>query len=266
MACTCGGEQTLAEAFKRSDAVFAGVAEPFTEPYRAAEDSPPHFPPHDPRNLDYRKRLRFRVLSWWKSPRPAPYVEIWTGLGGGDCGYEVETGKSYLVFVRSAPGNRLTTSYCSGNVPLVCASNALEQLGEPMKVFERFTIDELIAREEPYSRDTGCAKIPLLIGERHLSIDDRCSFSVDAVVGRDGRIASFDIIRSPAAAWSKHCPPSIDSELRKRAKEWRFVPASIEGRPVAYRLTHVSPGSEPANEAEHERRKRENLERLRKLR
>lgn len=57
---------------------------------------------------------------------------VLTGMGGGDCGFDFETGKDYLVYADSIDGGILFTSICTGTAPLEEAGPALRLLrGDP---------------------------------------------------------------------------------------------------------------------------------------
>jgi len=57
-------------------------------------------------------------------------VEVATGWGGGDCGYDFKSGKRYLVYAyRSTQGNRLATSICSRTKPYETADEDIKFLG-----------------------------------------------------------------------------------------------------------------------------------------
>jgi hypothetical protein len=66
-------------------------------------------------------------------------VYVFTGYGGGDCGYPFEVGKQYIVWANRneewAPGE-LSTGICSFTTPLEAASEQLRQLGKPRKLKE----------------------------------------------------------------------------------------------------------------------------------
>jgi hypothetical protein len=58
---------------------------------------------------------------------------IETGLGGGDCGYRFEPGKSYLVYARHEDSGDLSTGICSPTSLLQDAGTALRLLrGDPL--------------------------------------------------------------------------------------------------------------------------------------
>src|SRR5439155_17174847 len=108
-ACSCIAGGTLEGAALGSDAVFAGVVETIADPagdrLRAMSEAERRAVQMNPRRLlewgpDYGRRVTLRVMQWWKSDSPADTVEIWTGYGGGDCGYPLENGRSYLIFAR----------------------------------------------------------------------------------------------------------------------------------------------------------------------
>jgi hypothetical protein len=56
-------------------------------------------------------------------------VEVWTGLGGGDCGYVFTVGATYLVYAdRGGPNQVMTTGICSRTQPLSGATEDLQYL------------------------------------------------------------------------------------------------------------------------------------------
>lgn len=74
----------------------------------------------------------FEVQRIYKGPT-THRISVKTGLGGGDCGYPFEIGKSYLVY---AGGDvRLETNICTRTTPLALAAADLSRLGAPQTVF-----------------------------------------------------------------------------------------------------------------------------------
>ena len=70
-----------------------------------------------------------------------------TGMGGGDCGFDFETGKEYLVYADSISGGILFTSICTGTTSLNEAGPALRYLrGEPASA------DDLLDPQSYYSK------------------------------------------------------------------------------------------------------------------
>jgi hypothetical protein len=61
-------------------------------------------------------------------------VFLFTGTGGGDCGYSFEVGKKYIVWAkrddRLAPGE-LSTGICTYTAPLEKADAQVRDLGKP---------------------------------------------------------------------------------------------------------------------------------------
>ena len=91
-ACDCGKAPTVAESYKYSDLIFVGevlCVEPFdlTEIKSLNELS----------QLYSKQVIRFKVSQIIKGNK-AFDVDIITGLGGGDCGFDFKKGVSYLVY------------------------------------------------------------------------------------------------------------------------------------------------------------------------
>ena len=55
-------------------------------------------------------------------------IEIVTGLGGGDCGYEFQTGADYFVYAYKNSEGRLETGICTRTRPLAQATEDIEYL------------------------------------------------------------------------------------------------------------------------------------------
>jgi len=58
------------------------------------------------------RRFQFEVLESFIGVE-GPTAEVWTGMGGGDCGFEFQIGKSYLIYAGRTRDGRLHTSICS---------------------------------------------------------------------------------------------------------------------------------------------------------
>jgi hypothetical protein len=264
-ACSCMGGITVDGALKHADSVFAGVVVSIEDPRgdrlralpeheQAAEQVQSHVTEGPERGL----KVTFRVMQWWKTDAMTESVELWTGYGGGDCGYPVETGKSYLIYSSRDTRNLFTFSICGRTAALICASEDLEELGDPIKTYESFDTASLLAREQPYTTYwRPCLKEPRLIGERGLAMDKHCRFAVEGVIGRDGTLRDFRIISTPTIP--RLCPDSLRQRLEERVKEWRFHPAELNGEPVESLLTAVSM-YEPITEAEYAKRLKEQAE------
>jgi len=64
-------------------------------------------------------------------------VSVLTGFGGGDCGYNFQTGQTYLVYASTGPAGAWFTSICSG-------TNAIEDAGTALR---------FLAGEKPVDED-----------------------------------------------------------------------------------------------------------------
>lgn len=100
--CTCAGPRTDAEAVRHSTVVFEGR------------------PVWSHRALrfygEYSHWVRvytFSVERWRKGGRRS-FVQVETGLGGGDCGMVFQRGRTYTVYAGHDDEGRLHTDICSG--------------------------------------------------------------------------------------------------------------------------------------------------------
>jgi hypothetical protein len=96
-ACLCGEPPPPIEAYKSAAAVFIGTV----VSGRLEGDSG--------------RRYEFRVEESLKG-KLTDNLEIFTGRGGGDCGYNFEIGKKYLVYAGSSQ-EKLGTSICTRTKP-----------------------------------------------------------------------------------------------------------------------------------------------------
>jgi len=111
-ACSCAAAGPPCEQFWMFDGVFAGrVAsiETVTDVNK--------------QGARVRKRVTLDVLEPFRNVDGAT-VEVFTGQGGGDCGYPFEIGQAYLVYARTND-SVLEASICSRTRPLI---NAAEDL------------------------------------------------------------------------------------------------------------------------------------------
>jgi hypothetical protein len=117
-ACTCALpfpnpplQKQVRTALNESRAVFSGKVLEVTE---------------DPQTFYVTVRLRVERV-WKGSPRED--VRIFTGRGGGDCGYRFEVGRSYLVYAYKWREGELGTNICQRTAKLSEASGDLRVLG-----------------------------------------------------------------------------------------------------------------------------------------
>ena len=76
------------------------------------------------------RKVVVRVDSLWKGAATDSLV-IWTGFGGGDCGFPFQVGRSYLIFAVSDDSNRLKTWECSLTQDRAGADDVIGALGPP---------------------------------------------------------------------------------------------------------------------------------------
>jgi hypothetical protein len=126
-ACSCVRESpTLQERVDRARAVFTGRVSS-VERATVLEPAPGRGAP--PSRIE-QVRAQVEVLDAWKGIS-AGVVEVWTGTGGGDCGYRFSAGRDHLIFAHGGADGSLTTGSCSGNELLTdtATSTTLLQLG-----------------------------------------------------------------------------------------------------------------------------------------
>jgi hypothetical protein len=117
-ACSCGDTGTPCESYGAASAVFAGTV------IARREKEKPN--PNDD-DLHYRRMYKFSVEQSFLGVDTTE-VEILTGLGGGDCGYEFKIGGRYLVYAYRYR-NELVTTICSRTKPFAQANEDLAFLG-----------------------------------------------------------------------------------------------------------------------------------------
>jgi hypothetical protein len=119
-ACSCAGPIAACESAWTTDAIVVGKVlnvGPVT-----AAGAP--FPSRQ-------KLIRIDVQESFKGPQPGE-VEITTGAGGGDCGYDFVAGKTYIVYAHRNPATgRLGAGICSRTRPIEQASDDLAYLRGP---------------------------------------------------------------------------------------------------------------------------------------
>jgi len=133
-ACSCLEPGPPAEALQQADAVFAGRV---VAVERADQEVAGH-------HLQ-RRKVTLDVATVWKGCgdgeplAEARRVVLWTGLGGGDCGYDFEPDASYLVYAYAAGDGEerfLTTGICSRTRRVEAAGDDLAALGAPKRSVE----------------------------------------------------------------------------------------------------------------------------------
>ncbi len=149
--CTCvlpdpekTEDQLIAEAFKRSTAVFEGKVKSIYDYYT-----------NDRRNSE--RRVTFTVITAWKG-LSSKEVVIVTGFGRGDCGYEFEVGKNYLVYAGGS-SQALGTSICHRTSSISYAQRDIRVISKLPKPDKNKTINICLIRaaQQVTAADNACA-------------------------------------------------------------------------------------------------------------
>lgn len=148
-ACSCAGNRPPCESYGTAAAVFAGtvIAERVNEqPKRPKPDEVDWVP----------RAVKFSVEQAFSGVTTTE-IEVFTGLGGGDCGFGFKVGQRYLVYAHQYQ-NKLTTSICSRTRLFSQATEDLAFLGTLSSARPGATIHGAVIREdgrkgEPLSSD-----------------------------------------------------------------------------------------------------------------
>jgi hypothetical protein len=139
-ACDCPGPSPVGVSVARTDAVFMGVAIAVRDSSELGEDGSEGVPA---------RVATFRVETSWKGVRADTVVHVWTGRGGGDCGFGFEQEHRYLVF---AHGADLKTGICDRTTPVRFERGLIDSLGAPLSQSKR-----LFKRRTPTPSPQGTA-------------------------------------------------------------------------------------------------------------
>src|SRR5260370_16239921 len=137
--CTCvhsppgvNTSQELAErAAKGKGAIFEGKVDGIELRWKLAEAHVGDVVPADFEQEPPEMEVSFEVLRSYRGAKDKR-VKVRTGLGGGDCGFDFETSKKYLVFAYQDDSGQLSTNICSSTALLEESQSDLAYLpGEP---------------------------------------------------------------------------------------------------------------------------------------
>lgn len=118
-ACTCGGAGKPCESYGEASAVFVGTAISFRDAERRKGG--------DREEFDWAPRtFKFSVEQPYLGVTGTE-IEVATGFGGGDCGYQFKIGQRYLVYAYGE--KKLTTSICTRTKSFASANEDLAFLG-----------------------------------------------------------------------------------------------------------------------------------------
>jgi len=137
-ACTCAGSDTPCESFGSADAVFVGTAVSARDNERKKENR---------EDIDWTPRaFKFSVEQAYLGIAGTE-VEVSTGYGGGDCGYQFKLGERYLVYAYKYK-DKLTTGICTRTKPFARANEDLAFLGTLPSAAPGVTIYGKVNKEE----------------------------------------------------------------------------------------------------------------------
>ncbi len=124
--------QQLAEwAVKGKEAIFEGTVESVELRWKFVEAHIGDLIPADIEQEPPEMEVSFDVLRSYRGAEDKR-VKVRTGLGGGDCGFDFETSKKYLVFAYQDDSGELSTGICSSTALLEESQSNLAYLrGEP---------------------------------------------------------------------------------------------------------------------------------------
>lgn len=169
LACFCGGRNSKSTMRETVASYSAGatqvIFEGSVEKQELKSGSPG--PPSGALSMTgfgSHREVTFNVLRAYRGIAVASAIVL-TGLGGGDCGFDFETGKKYLVYASRVNTDILFTSICSGTSALEEAGPALRYLrGEPP------TPDDLLDPQSYYHKfgsqqyGTACGRVTKVDG------------------------------------------------------------------------------------------------------
>lgn len=138
-ACSCIGPIVACESAWTTDAIFVGKV----LSVGAATKSGDEFP-------SMRRLVRFDVGESFKGT-PVGEVDVATGSGGGDCGYNFIVGRTYIVYAhRNAATGQLGAGICSRTGPIEQAAEDLAYLRGPFVApSESGVIRGTVTRHDP---------------------------------------------------------------------------------------------------------------------
>lgn len=103
--------------------------------------------------------VTFRILRTYRGHVTGSVVVL-TGMGGGDCGFDFETGKQYLVYADRIDAANLFTSICTGTSLLAHGGPALRYLrGQKLQPDDLLDVPAYRNKYEPQWTGTVCGNL-----------------------------------------------------------------------------------------------------------
>jgi len=124
-------QQLVERAEKEKEAIFEGKVESVELRWKFVEAHIGDLIPADIEQERPEMEVSFDVLRSYRGAEDKS-VKVRTGLGGGDCSFDFETSKKYLVFAYQGDSGELSTGICSATALLEESQSNLAYLrGEP---------------------------------------------------------------------------------------------------------------------------------------
>ena len=143
-ACSCAGGNPPCESFGSASAVFVGT------PVSVGENKRPKS--SNPNDIDWTPIVyKFSVEQSYLGV-PGTEVEVFTGRGGGDCGYQFKIGQRYLVYAYKDQ-DKLNTGICTRTKPFSSATEDLAFLGGLATTTPGVTIYGQVTGNKPLNSD-----------------------------------------------------------------------------------------------------------------
>ena len=219
IACSCFS-MPLPKQIERAADVFVGVVgrvdAPFGRTYPDAQN--------EQAGINYGRKTTLSVVKSIKGIAHDQY-EVWSAYGGGDCGIEFKVGLTYLVFARDLNGVHVTF-LCDGTRWIGCDYDG--ELAELTGM--------TVAADAVYDEDFPCVGPPLLLGDRDPELGRTEKYKVNLVIDKEGNVTNFAFLSPACTAECKE----RQAAFQRTVVNWRFLPATLNGHPVAYRFHELS--------------------------
>lgn len=139
-ACSCAGKTSPCESFGRADAVFVGTVVSAREREQKKKTDSNNEIDWAPVGYKFSVEQSYLGVAGTE-------IEVFTGRGGGDCGYTFKTGERYLVYAYRY-GKELSTGICTRTKPFSSASEDLAFLGTLSSAAPGVTIDGTVMHND----------------------------------------------------------------------------------------------------------------------
>ncbi len=243
-ACTCGGSGSPCESLGSAEAVFAGTVISVRENKRAAST--------DRNNIDWHPvSFKFSIDHPYLGVTGTE-VEVFTGTGGGDCGYQFQVGRRYLIYAYRSQ-NKLATSICSRTKSFESANEDLAFLGNLSSTAPGVTISGSVVHSnasEPLPADVRVT-IEGEAGRKDVSLDQKSQYRLTGLPA--GKYKVKLNLPDTLTAWQPERELTV-SDRGCASIVWHLIDngrvtgrvVDAEGAPAARILVSlIEPGSNP---------------------